>query len=395
MSPPLDRDPLTAAVDWQSARRLSYHSVSALASESVGLAESIGRVLARDMVAAQDIPHYASSAMDGWAVSGDPPWMLRLPESRLQPGEAVPILTGGQIPVGTERVVRSEHARTAEGSLHLLEGGNPRRSGSDIRPSGEEARAGDVIVRRGTILNPAHVAVAASCALDLVEVTSRPRVTLILTGDEVVESGRPPAGRVRDSFGPQLPALIAMLGGAVVDRQRVPDLLAATIAAIDASESELVITTGGTGSSSADHVRSALRELGATTLIPRLALRPGGPTLLARLPDGRILLGLAGNPLAAMIGLAVVAAPLLEALTGRALSDAMTVQASRAIPGYAGATSVLPYRDRDGFAVPSEWIGSAMMRGLAESTGLLLVPPSGVDAAAQAEALPLPWPAAR
>ncbi|MDP9027027.1 MAG: molybdopterin molybdenumtransferase MoeA, partial [Actinomycetota bacterium] len=125
------------------------------------------------------------------------------------------------------------------------------------------------------------------------------------------------------------------------------------------------------------------------------ALRPGGPTLLARLPDGRVVLGLAGNPLAAMIGITVVAAPMLEAMTGRSLSSPMTVRASQAIPGHARATSVLPYRDIDGSAIPSAWIGSAMMRGLADSSGFLLVPPSGVDAAGQADSLSLPWPPAR
>jgi molybdopterin molybdotransferase len=379
------------AVDVESARRLAHRTVVPLTAESVDLADAVGRVLYRDMVAAQDIPHYASSAMDGWAVCGDPPWTLLSDAAELRAGQAVPIVTGGAIPSGAERVLRSERARRVEGWLEPDARWEPCRDGLDIRPRGDEARAGDVLVGVGTRLNPAHIAVAASCALDRVEVSARPRVALVLTGDEVTESGAPGPGKVRDSFGPQLPALIAMLGGIVVSAERVPDRLAGTIDALAAADAELVITTGGTGHSPADHVRGALRELGAELLITRLAARPGSPTLLARLPDGRIIVGLPGNPLAAICGLLVLAAPLLEAWTGRPLSDPIPATTSRDVAGHAGSTSLIPYRDVDGGAVPSAWTGSGMMRGLAESTGLLLVPPSGLRAGTRTSALPVPW----
>ncbi len=388
------RDSGAGVVDVMEARQRAYDAVLPLEPEEVDLTDAIGRVLTRHLVADNDIPHYASSAMDGWAVRGEPPWVVLPPGGTIPPGHARPILTGGQVPVGAERVIRSEHAHLAADGSSLVpnEVGDPQRAGSDIRPRGEEARAGEVLVTAGSVLNPAHIAVAAACGRDLLEVSGRPRVALVMTGDEVVSSGRAAPGRVRDSFGPQLPALISMLGGTPMGRTRVPDLLQPTIDAMAAADADLIITTGGTGTSDADHVRTALEALGAEMVIPRLAARPGGPTLLARLPDGRIVVGLPGNPLAAMCGLLVLAPPLLEAWTGRELGAPISVTASRDLPGRGRSTALVPYRDVDGGAVPTAWIGSAMMRGLADATGVLMVPPSGVEAGQSLDALPLPWP---
>src|SRR6185312_14586629 len=124
-------------------------------------------------------------------------------------------------------------------------------------------------------LNPAHVAVAAVCGHDELLVLPRPRVSLVLTGDEVVTSGIPEPGHVRDSFGPQLPSFIALLGGEVTASTRLPDNLALLVAAITAHpDVDLVITTGGTGGSDADHLHAALAELGATIHIEGVAMRP-------------------------------------------------------------------------------------------------------------------------
>jgi molybdopterin molybdotransferase len=135
-------------------------------------------------------------------------------------------------------------------------------------------------VLAGTLLNPAHVALAAGCGHDDLDVIRRPQALLLLTGDEVDEHGIPGPGRVRDSFGPQLPGVLGMLGAAVVSQRRVRDDFAATVEALQGHSGsvDLIVTTGGTGDSASDHLRSALRFLDAEFLVHRVAMRPGCPT---------------------------------------------------------------------------------------------------------------------
>ena len=380
------------AVDWERAREISHVAAGALGAEAVSLAAANGRVTAQPITAAQDIPHYASSAMDGWVVAGAHPWKLAAETGAMLARTARPIVTGGLIPERADAVLRSEHGRLVGELLEPERGHHAPSRGTDIRPAGEEARAGDVVIARGTVLNPAHLAVAAACARDLLIVTEQPRVELLLSGDEVDDAGVPVPGRVRDSFGPALPALLGQLGGRVVASTRLPDRLDVTIRALqERTDCELVITTGGTGSSSSDHLRAALRQLDAEILVPGLASRPGGPALLARLPDGRLLAGLPGNPLAALVGLLVLAAPALAGWSGRGLPELTDVVAARAIPGHVGGTTLMPYAKVYGGVVPSRWVGSGMMRGLADSAGIVAVSPHGLEAGAHSVALRLPW----
>lgn len=363
---------------WAEARSRAAAAARPLGTESVTLAAGIGRVLARDVVAAIDVPHYTSAAMDGWAVAGPGPWRLRA-SGPLTSGDATPIVTGGLVPDGADRVVRSEDA-TESGDV--LTAHRPDRK-DHLRPPGEEAVAGDVLVPAGTRLSPAQLALAAAATADALEVAVAPRVVPILTGDEVVLDGVPAPGRVRDSFGPTLPAILGMLGAAPTGSVRIGDDHGDTLAAIRDADADLVVTTGGTGGSRADHVRRALDDLGAEYLVAGIAARPGGPTLLARLPDGPLVLGLAGNPLAAMLGLLSLGDVLIAGFTGRRVPDLGTVPVPDSVLRHPVATRLVPVRAG---LDEVEWTGSAMIRGLAAATGVLVVPPSG-----DARLLPLPW----
>ena len=386
MTPGSHLDPL----GWHEARAVAEAAASALGSETVALDEAVGRVLASDLRALTDVPHYASSAMDGWAVSGAGPWQL-VDEPVLGPGLASLIVTGGVIPAGTHAVLRSESGSVRDGRLESVSSIGEPHPGQHLRAAGGEARSGEVVVGAAKLLNPAHIALAAGCGHDALGVIRRPRVSLLLTGDEVDEVGIPAPGRVRDSFGPQLPAVLRMLGAEVVSRRRIPDDFSATIGALRHSpdSAELIVTTGGTGDSAVDHLRAALNSLGAEFLVSRIAMRPGGPTMLVRLPDGRLLLGLPGNPLAAMMGLLTLAMPLLAAFQGRT-SELGRVASAAALEGRAGTSILLPFRLRQQ-AVATPWLGSGMMRGLADSTGVLVVPSQGVRAGEVVETLTLPW----
>jgi molybdopterin molybdotransferase len=398
----------------------AFSSAQPLPVVRVPLIDAIGSVLADAVVASANVPHYPSAAMDGWAVRGTGPWTeanSTTPVAELGDGEFIPIVTGGWVPGATDAVVRSEIGAVTvdDTSIDGSPTGAPRRrlrltaaartgepfAGQHIRLAGEEATAGDTVISAGTRLNPAHVAVAAGCGIDELDVVRRPRVALILTGDEVIEHGIPAPGQVRDSFGPMLPTIIAQLGGHTVSTTRLHDSLTAVVSALSAEGSprgtngepaaDVIISTGGTGHSGVDHLRSALRELGATVLIEGVLMRPGAPSLLARLPDGRYLVGLPGNPLAAITGLLILGRPLLAALSGAAAPITRQITLGRDIPAGKGSAVLAPYYLIDGRAVITGWRGSGMLRGLADAAGIVVSPPEGGTAGQEVPALPLPW----
>ena len=393
---------------WEEARQAAFDAATPIPAGPVPLDLALGRRLDQDIVALQDMPHYASSAMDGWAVNGTGPWILAEPGSRLAPHQASPIVTGGLIPPGAKAVLRSESARLGkddDGLPVLMIGGGARpgepRTGQHIRKAGEEALEGDVLVAAGVELNPAHLAVAALAGYDELPVQGKPLVRLLLTGSEVVEHGVPSPGQVRDTFGPQLPAVVTMLGGITGGQQRIGDSYAEWLAALEDVVPEVpgapdlpadvVITTGGTGVSGTDHLRRAVAELGGRLVIDGVAMRPGHPAVLAELPDGRFVLGLPGNPLAAMMALSTVGAPLLAALGHGSLPEVQAVPCGTMIEPDPGRTRLMPFRLLYGMASPAQHTGPGMMRGLAAADGVMVVPPHGVQLGEMVPAFALPW----
>lgn len=413
--------PLQPNTSWKEARTAAHAAARPLPFETVPLAEALGQTLASDAVALQQVPHYASSAMDGWAVAGPEPWTIVVPEPEpepwqihkesgrrpLQAGEAVSILTGGLVPAGAEAVLRTENGDLTPGDPAVLRRAATAREdeprlGEHIRPAGEEAAAGETTIPAGTVLNPAHIALAAVCGHDTLPVLRAPRVSMLFTGDEVIESGLPDSGQVRDTFGPQLPRLVEMLGGRVDVVQRLPDRLDDVIAALSTdavdehslamSSGDVLLTTGGTGISDADHLRRALEAVDAELLIDGIAMRPGHPTLMARLQDGRFVVALPGNPLAAMMAVFTVLEPLLQGLRGAPAGKDYHVLAGVDVAPLPGRTRLVPCRIQDGRAFPSQYFRSGMLRGLAEADAVMVLPEEGCTADQAVSALPLPWP---
>ncbi|MET4541294.1 molybdopterin molybdotransferase [Arthrobacter bambusae] len=405
-----------AAHTWQEARQRAFDCAAPIPPGPVPLRSALGRTLAADALAVQDMPHYASSAMDGWAVNGSGPWILSEPGQRLAPHQASPIVTGGLIPPGAKAVLRSESGvmTTDDDGLPVLAlGGTAKpgepRNGQHIRKAAEEAAAGEVLLTAGTVLNPAHIALAALAGLDQVEVLGKPLVRFLLTGSEVVEQGVPLPGQVRDTFGPQLGAVVELLGGIAGEQLRVGDNYEEWISALQDIEppldhltaddpyqeteppADVVITTGGTGRSGTDHFRRAVADLGGRLLIDGIAMRPGHPAVLAELPDGRFVLGLPGNPLAAMMALLTVGAPLLAALGHRQLGGVGEVPCGAMIDADPGRTRLMPFKLVYGLASPAQHTGPGMMRGLAGADGIMVVPPHGVQLGELVPAFALPW----
>lgn len=386
---------------WEEAVERAFGLAEPLPAHSLALPQACGRILAAEVRALHPMPHYASAAMDGWAVAGSPPWILAEPGGRLMPGQAVPIVTGGLIPAGAKAVLRSESgilARDDDGLPVLVLGGTARpgepKNGQHVRPAAQEAAHDELLIAAGVTLNPAHLALAALGGVDELSVLGKASVKIVLTGEEVIGAGIPAPGLVRDAFTPQLGAVVEMLGGTVIGSQRAVDSLPAMLEALADSEDEpadVVITTGATGSSAADFLRRAIADMGGTLHINSIAMRPGHPTLLAELPDGRYVVGLPGNPLAAMIGLLTVAAPLLAKLGSRPAPGLIEVACGTPIKNYAGPTRLMPYRLVYGLASPCAYTDSAMMRGLAAADGVMIVPPHGAKMGESLRAFGLPW----
>ena len=407
--------PERGCIPWSEARHVAYGSAIPLPPVNVPLAEAIGRTLSRDVTALQDLPHYASSAMDGWAVNGPGPWLLAgsghhtsLPRegNRFLPANSAAVIaTGGLVPHGADAVLRKESglaARDTNGN-HVLglrpeaKAGEPR-SGQHIRPAGQEARSGDVLIPAGTVLNPVQVALAAAAGHDALQVRARPAVAVVLTGAEVVTQGIPAPGQVRDTFGPQLGNVVSLLGGVAAPPERIGDSLGSWLDALDSpvrphGAADVIITTGGTGKSGTDHFRTAIDALGGQLLVDGIAMRPGHPAVLAGLPDGRFVIGLPGNPLAAVMALLTIGAPLIASLGGTQLPPLQLVMSGCDLEGDPGRTRLVPCRFLSGLAFPVQHTGPGMMRGLAWADAVMAVPPEGVDSGGPVPVLPLPWAA--
>ncbi|MFR9798390.1 molybdopterin molybdotransferase MoeA [Streptomyces sp. MS06] len=389
------------ATPWRQARAIAARAGRQRAVRRRGVAvsldEALGLVLASPLAALTDLPSFDTSAMDGWAVAGPGPWALRdtgilaghaAPEP-LADGEAVRIATGARIPPDTTAVLRSEHGRT-DGTRRL----HPTRDmvhGQDIRPRGQECRSGDQLLSAGTPVTPPVLGLAAAAGYDTVTVVPRPRAEVLILGDELLTEGLPHDGLIRDALGPMLPPWLRSLGAEVTAVRRIGDDAEALYRAVAGSEADLIVTTGGTAAGPVDHVHPVLRRTGADLLVDGVKVRPGHPMLLARTGEEQHLVGLPGNPLAAVSGLLTLAAPLLCELSARPVPEPYTLPLRDAVHGHPHDTRLVPVVLHGGGTVPLHYNGPAMLRGVAAADALAVVPPGGSERAAEVELLDLPW----
>ncbi|WP_432162263.1 molybdopterin molybdotransferase MoeA [Streptomyces tendae] len=393
------------ATPWPEARATAERAARAAARAArrtpvaVPLDAALGLTLAAPLAALTDLPSFDTSAMDGWALAGPGPWEVRdegvlaghAEPAPLTDGEAVRIATGARIPADTTAVLRTEHGRTDErGRLHpIREVGH----GQDIRPRGQECRSGDQLLPVGTLATPAVLGLAAAAGYDTLTAVPRPRVDVLVLGDELLTEGLPHDGLIRDALGPMLPPWLRALGAEVRAVRRIGDDAKALHRAVTASDADLIVTTGGTAAGPVDHVHPTLRRIGAELLVDGVEVRPGHPMLLARLKDDQHLVGLPGNPLAAVSGLLTLAEPLLRTLAARPAPEPYTLPLRDAVHGHPYDTRLVPVVLRDEGAVPLHYNGPAMLRGVAAADALAVVPPGGARSGQEAELLDLPWAA--
>ncbi|MEI7033934.1 molybdopterin molybdotransferase MoeA [Streptomyces pratensis] len=400
--------PLAPTLSWDRAREVAARSGRSgpPAVIRLPLDRALGHVLAEALGALTDLPPFDTSAMDGWAVAGPGPWTFdagagllagRVASAPLPDGTAVRIATGARVPGDTTAVIRAEHAHAdaAKGVLHAQ---RPVVTGQDVRPRGQECRSGEQLVPAGAIVTPAVLGLAAAAGYDALPVAPRPRVDVLVLGDELLAAGLPHEGLIRDALGPMLGPWLRAVGAQVQDPRRLGDDAGALRAALVESDADLIVTTGGTASGPVDHVHRVLGDLGAELLVDGVAVRPGHPMLLARLPpDGPYLVGLPGNPLAAVSGLLTLAEPLLAGIAGRPAQDPYLALVHAEVPGHPHDTRLVPVVHRAGrvggrdHVAPLRYNGPAMLRGIAAADGLAVVPPGGVRSGTEVEILDLPW----
>ncbi|OLZ58405.1 molybdopterin molybdenumtransferase MoeA [Streptomyces amritsarensis] len=393
------------AVPWPRAREAAARAGAGVRERThdVPLGDALGEVLTAALDALTDLPSFDTSAMDGWAVSGPGPWHVRegggvlAGSGRPEPiadGEAVRIATGARIPADATAVIRSEHCREAGGQLFA---DRPVATGQDIRPRGQECRSGDLLLPAGSLVTPAVLGLAAAAGYDRLTTRPRPRVEILVLGDELLTEGRPHDGLIRDALGPMLGPWLTRLGADVTGTRTLgddPAGAAALLEAVTTSTADVLVTTGGTASGPVDHVHPVLEKAGARLLVDGVAVRPGHPMLLARIgdrADGRHVVGLPGNPLAAVSGLLTLAEPLLRALAGRRPRPRYTATVQGDVPGHPYDTRLVPVRLDDERAVPLRYHGPAMLRGVAAADALAVVPPKGARSGQELEVIDLPW----
>ncbi|WP_330312779.1 molybdopterin-binding protein [Streptomyces sp. NBC_00523] len=409
---PRPRAPRHTALPWPAARGIATRAGQrgAVRTEWLGLGMVLGRVLGEPLAALTDLPSFDTSAMDGWAVAGPGPWRIQDgggilaghgAPAPLPDGEAVRIATGARIPAEGTAVIRSEHAHADE-AKGLLYAERSVSQGQDIRPRGQECRSGEILLPAGTVVTPAVLGLAAAAGYDELPVRARPRVDVLVLGDELLTAGLPHDGLIRDALGPMIGPWVHALGAEVTPPRRLGDDAEALEKALTSSEADLIITTGGTAAGPVDHVHRVLGRIGAELLVDGVAVRPGHPMLLARLPsDGPWLVGLPGNPLAAVSGLLTLAGPLLGGLAGRTPDDPYRVAVRDDVHGHPRDTRLVPVVHRAAgepgtaggaeHVVPLHYNGPAMLRGIAAADGLAVVEPGGVRSGTEVEILDLPW----
>jgi molybdopterin molybdotransferase len=315
---------VTDLLSLEEAVRIVLDHVGTLPSERVRLADAAGRVLAEPARAAVDLPPFASSAMDGFALrAGDAPGRLpivghiaagRPAERPLAAGEAMAIATGGEVPEGADAVVPIEVVVASDNSVEVPEEVRP---GANVRPRGGDVGAGEPVVPAGERLGPAQVGALAAAGIAEVACARKPLASVLATGTELREPGDPLGpGQIYESNSFLLTAALAAAGA---DVERLPvatdDEEAHRVALERALTADVVVTSGGVSVGPHDLVRRIEAELGVEEVFWRVAVKPGKPVSFG-VRDGTLVFGLPGNPVSTLVGLELFVRPAVLALQG-------------------------------------------------------------------------------
>jgi len=377
---------------------LDQLSIRPLESERVLLDEALGRVLAKDIVSNIDIPPFDRAAMDGYAVVAEDtfgssqtnPALLRVvgktamgisPKLKIKRGEAAEITTGAVLPAGADAVLMLEYVRRLDSwQIEVL---GPVTPSENVSRAGDDVQQGDIVLRQGTRLVPADMGMLAALMLNEVEVVRRPRVAILCTGSELVELGDlPQEGKIVNTSRFALSGLVLEVGGTVtylgIAKDSVEDICRLMRKGL--AEADMVLVTGGTSVGETDFVPEAMRVLGEPgMLIHGVSMRPGMPTGLA-IVNGKAVVSLSGQPVAAIIGFKMFVRPIMLRLLGTEEEPPVSVKAkvSRRVASALGMKTFLRVTvvEADGgyIADPIATSGSGLLSSMTQANGIVVIP---------------------
>jgi molybdopterin molybdotransferase len=371
----------------ERAQAIVLQTARPLGTETMGVEEALGRVLGADLRAAGDVPPFACSAMDGYALTAGPAGrsLAIVGESRAGSpadrtvglGEAIRVSTGAAIPAGADAVVRQEDVEQRDGAISVPVAVT---RGENIRGAGEDLRAGTTVLTAGTALGPAELGFATAGGAGQLTVARRPQVAILCTGDELRAAGEELGpGEIHNSNAPMLRALALSAGALTDDVQRLADSPADTRAGLEAAlaQADVVVVSGGVSVGPHDHVKPALTALGVRERFWGVALKPGKPTWFGQ-RDGTLVFGLPGNPVSSVVTFTLFVRPALAALQGAVLpprGEGQLAVAVRRNPGREQALRVrLEHSGGAAIATPNGPQGSHLVSSLVGADALAFIP---------------------
>ena len=373
---------------WRDVLRECLALAKSIGSEKVPRQEARDRILAEDIFADRDYPGGDLSMMDGYAIGAETRELYRIesenvpgagPGAALSPETARRIFTGAELPAGATRVIPQEMVRREGDQLVVQEWPDT----PFVRPRGREAKKGDKVLAQGTKIGPLELAVLATMGCRDVEVTQRPRITHLTTGDEIVPPDEPlPEGKIRDSNSDLIHGLLGQIGLRVERHGRASDDRDIVFRSVDAlaQQSEFLLISGGASVGDHDHARAALEGAGFTFLAHGLHVRPGRPVGIARRGE-KWAVALPGNPLSHLVILRLLVLPILRACAGEADVEPQMIRAildaelNREVPRRDTFWPArIALRDGQFHARPSRFLSSGDLIGTAGINGFVSLP---------------------
>jgi molybdenum cofactor synthesis domain-containing protein len=378
------------------AIKIIQRETRTLPPESIDLSSAVRRVLAEDIIADSDLPPFDRSQMDGYAVKAadtlkSPVNLKIVGESaagagwheKLKKGEAVRIMTGAPVPDGADAVQKIEVTKETGEFVQILE---PAEKGKFIIRRGAEIKIGAVVIPSGDVVTENTLAVLAAFGYSKVKAGGKPKAAILATGSEIVDVGRTPGrDQIRNSNSPMLRGFIEACGAGDVilpaagdDVQSLKKQIAKGI-----ERADLLVITGGVSVGKYDFTKTALAELGAEVFFERVRLKPGKPTVFARL-NNKLVFGLPGNPVSVAATFFLFVRPALLQMQGAAVTGLKEGRAvlSAKVKGTKDRDSYLPAAlstDKKGrlIAGPLRWHGSSDFVGFARAEAFIFIPAGG------------------
>lgn len=369
----------------EEAYKLVTGAVVPMGTEKVGLKECLYRVLMEDIISDVDMPPFNKSAMDGYACRmediGIPLKLIetipagKAPEKKIAKGECSAIMTGAPVPEGADCVIMVELTKKDEDGNIIYTGITTK---ANIAHKAEDVSKGDILIEKGTFIEPQHIAILAATGYDMPQVAKKPEVGIISTGDEIVEPHEEPGiSKIRNSNAYQLIGQVQKCGATANYIGIARDNEQATYEIISKAlkENDLVMLTGGISMGQFDFIPAVFEKLGAEVLFQTLAVQPGKPTLFGKIGNKRIF-GLPGNPVSAFNTFELLVRPYLRLSMG-ARSGWKMVKLQMGAPYTRKKTkrdSFLPVKIEQGKVYPKDYHGSAHIQAITNADGFIMIP---------------------